>query len=128
MGLSRSNQNFANREASSISTENLRKCLEDQVVFCFEISNYLQRHNLVPSTVIAHLNCYYEKFQGSDSRLMRKDLAHLTVWTLSSSVSSVSEEAGVPGSEMLDPRETELLDDPGLLLRISLTLSLDISG
>ena len=47
--------------------------------------------------------------------------AYLTVWTLSSSVSEV---AGVMGREMLDPRE-ELLDDPGLLLLISLTLSLE---
>ena len=39
-------------------------------------------------------------------------------------MSSVSEVAGVPGSETLDPKE-ELLDDPGLLLRISLTLSLE---
>ena len=36
----------------------------------------------------------------------------------------MSEVAGVTGREMLDPRE-ELLDDPGLLLLISLTLSLE---
>ena len=125
MWLSRSNQNFASREASSISTENLRKCQEDHTrKWSSVLLNYLQRHNLVLSTVIAPLNCYHEQFQGSDSQIIRKGLTHLTVWTLSSSVSSVSEVAGVPGSETLDPKE-ELLDDPGLLLRISLTLSLE---
>ena len=44
--------------------------------------------------------------------------------TLSSSVSSGSEEQGEQGRETLDPRE-ELLDVPGLLLLISLTLSLE---
>ena len=44
--------------------------------------------------------------------------------TLSSSVSSVSEELGEQGRDTLDPRE-ELFADPGLLLRISLTLSLE---